>query len=426
MQSRSPETTAYAQTIDELNAEKNDLAQKQEELEAQRDKTAATLEEQKKQNEILREQIVAKSEEIRINQELLMQYDTHIAQKTERIAAQDILIAQLNEDVAAMFQTLRSRLRALSKKDSSSVGLQVLLDSKSYTDYLISYKMSERIAAHDQKLMDDTELSIIGLQNAQVQLKADKAALETERSKAAETQKELEAGKAELQAYYAEADALAQSMAQNVDNLNEQIQKIQEQQAHLQGIIDDVMEQIRREEEKRREEEEKRKEEAEENGTELPDEPSDEPTMSGSMVWPAPTCKVITSSYKYRPEFGAFHKGIDIACYGSAHGEPIVAAADGRVAYSNRFDEWGGGFGYFVMLDHGYDDQGRRILTIYAHCSEVFVYDGQTVSAGEHIANIGNTGDSYGAHLHFEVQVDGTDANPTAGYLPMSGVDIYG
>ena len=78
------------------------------------------------------------------------------------------------------------------------------------------------------------------------------------------------------------------------------------------------------------------------------------------------------------------------------------------------------------MIDHGYDANGQRIITVYAHCNEVIAYAGQEVDAGELIAYIGNTGDSYGAHLHFEVQVDGCDANPMAGYLPLDGVDIYG
>ncbi len=430
--------TVQAQTIDELNAEKNALAERQDELEAQRDETAATLEAQQAQNDLLLSQIETKSHKIGIHEQLIAEYNAQIDAKTARIAEQDALIADLEVKVKEMFQTLRGRLRALSKTNTASSGLQMLLDSKSYTDYLISFKMSERISQHDQQMMNTIETSIVSLKNAQNQNKTDKAALEIERAKAEREREEMEADKQSLQALYAEKNALAQSIAQNIENLDEQIQNIHAQQAHLQGVIDDVMAQIRAEEERRRQEEEERRKqeeeqrrEEEENG-EQGGEPSEDeggyepPKLSGSMVWPAPTCKVITSSYKYRPEFNAFHRGIDIACYGSALGQPIVAAADGTVVYANRYDEWGGGFGYFVMIDHGYDDYGQRIITVYAHCNEVLAYAGQSVSAGELIAYIGNTGDSYGAHLHFEVQVDGQDANPMSGYLPLDGVDIYG
>ena len=107
-----------------------------------------------------------------------------------------------------------------------------------------------------------------------------------------------------------------------------------------------------------------------------------------------------------------FHKGIDIACYGSAYGKDIRAAADGTVLYANKYDSWGGGYGYYLMVDHGYDANGQRIVTLYAHCSYIIASEGETVRQGQQIAEIGNTGWSYGAHLHFEVRVDGSPVDP--------------
>jgi len=119
------------------------------------------------------------------------------------------------------------------------------------------------------------------------------------------------------------------------------------------------------------------------------------------------------------------HNGVDIACYGDAEGEPIIAAASGKVRVSNRYDSYGGGYGYYTTIDHGYDSYGRRIITLYAHCSEVLVYEGQEVEAGEVIGYVGNTGNSYGAHLHFEVLVDFVAVDPTD-YLDISDIDILG
>ena len=145
------------------------------------------------------------------------------------------------------------------------------------------------------------------------------------------------------------------------------------------------------------------------------------------MLWPTPSCEVITSSFKYREAFGRWHNGIDIASYGETEGEPIVAAASGTVRYANRFDTWGGGYGLYLMIDHGEDALGRRILTVYAHCNEVVAYEGLEVEAGDVIAYVGDTGNSYGAHLHFEVQVDGTAVDPVGnGYVSVEGIDILG
>lgn len=96
----------------------------------------------------------------------------------------------------------------------------------------------------------------------------------------------------------------------------------------------------------------------------------------------------------------AFHEGIDFA---APVGTPIVAAAGGVVVAAEYHPE----FGNMVMIDHGND-----IVTRYAHTSKVFVKVGDIVKRGQHVANIGSTGRSTGAHLHFEVLVRGVAQNP--------------
>ena len=64
------------------------------------------------------------------------------------------------------------------------------------------------------------------------------------------------------------------------------------------------------------------------------------------------------------------------------------------------------------------DSYGNHITTLYAHCSSIYVSEGQTVTGGQTcLGAIGNTGWSYGSHLHFEVRVDGERVNPLAGYV---------
>ena len=64
------------------------------------------------------------------------------------------------------------------------------------------------------------------------------------------------------------------------------------------------------------------------------------------------------------------------------------------------------------MLDNGVDSNGNRLYTLYGHLSSVNVSVGQTVTQGQVIGYSGNTGNSYGAHLHFEVRVNGTAVDP--------------
>lgn len=94
------------------------------------------------------------------------------------------------------------------------------------------------------------------------------------------------------------------------------------------------------------------------------------------------------------------HAGIDIA---APNGTPVKAAAPGEVIY----DGWLRGYGRVVVLDHG-----RGYSTLYAHLSASLVKEGQVVKNGAVIARVGKTGNTTGYHLHFEVRVFGTPANP--------------
>lgn len=117
-----------------------------------------------------------------------------------------------------------------------------------------------------------------------------------------------------------------------------------------------------------------------------------------------PTYGSVTSGYGYRsdPITGALsmHNGIDIANYS---GTEIYSAGAGYVFYSGYTQ----GYGYLVMIDHGYG-----YTTVYAHLSEILVKEGDTVSKGELIALMGQTGYATGPHLHFEIRYYDTPFDP--------------
>ncbi len=112
----------------------------------------------------------------------------------------------------------------------------------------------------------------------------------------------------------------------------------------------------------------------------------------------------LTSSYGFRYDpfngRGASHAGLDMA---GAQGEPIYAAAAGRVIRAGRF----AGYGNCIDIDHG-----RGIVTRYGHLSSINVQVGDKVAMGEKIGGMGSTGRSTGTHLHYEVRIDGQAVNP--------------
>lgn len=109
---------------------------------------------------------------------------------------------------------------------------------------------------------------------------------------------------------------------------------------------------------------------------------------SGSFVWP--TVATYISGYDYNP---GIHPGIDIA---GAEGNAVFAADSGVVVYSG-WSEYG--YGIMIVIDHGTGWQ-----TAYAHLSAAGVTCGQSVTRGTRIGAVGNTGNSNGTHLHFEMR----------------------
>jgi murein DD-endopeptidase MepM/ murein hydrolase activator NlpD len=96
----------------------------------------------------------------------------------------------------------------------------------------------------------------------------------------------------------------------------------------------------------------------------------------------------------------AMHEGIDFL---ADHGSPVVAAAAGVVIFAGFHPQ----YGYVVDIDHGND-----LVTRYAHCSKLFVREGDVLQRGRKVAESGSTGRSTGPHLHFEVRYRGSAQNP--------------
>ena len=106
-------------------------------------------------------------------------------------------------------------------------------------------------------------------------------------------------------------------------------------------------------------------------------------------------------SSRFGVRWGRNHKGTD---FGAPEGSSIKAAAAGTVTFAG----WNtGGYGYLVVISHG-----NGVQTYYAHCSSVLTTVGAHVNTGDVIAKVGNTGHSYGAHLHFEIRINDVAYNP--------------
>jgi murein DD-endopeptidase MepM/ murein hydrolase activator NlpD len=128
-------------------------------------------------------------------------------------------------------------------------------------------------------------------------------------------------------------------------------------------------------------------------------------------VWMLPLHTQYELTTLFEPRWGEMHWGIDMAV---PYGTPIYAVHSGTVIMSRYY----GGCGNTVQIKH---DDG--VVTQYCHGSSLIAKEGQRVEAGQTIALVGNTGYSFGDHLHLEIVVDGNPVDPIP-YLLSRGVDI--
>jgi len=400
--------TVSAATSAELEQQKQDILDKQKELEEKRNADAATLEELEAEKATIEAQIQLQIDEINLLEAEKADLESQVQGKQAQIDAKQTEITTKQAQIAAKeveilteYESLKIRLRELSKTNTLTSFMQLLMSGDEFTDYLIMNKMSQLIAQNTARLMDALEAELKSLKTEEDELKAEQTALEEQKA-AFEVQckpyydkiAELDAKKQELDRLYSERVNTTDKLNQNIDKYNAEIADAKQQAEKLEDLINEAI--------------------AKENGY----TGSYNGSGSGSMGWPAYDCNYISSTFKFR--WGRWHRGIDI-CGSGCYGTRINAAAKGQVIYA----DWMSGYGLCIMIDHGYDSYGRNIVTLYAHASALHVSYGQTVTKGQHISNIGATGNVTGPHLHFEVRVDGTAVDPIAnGYISTSGIIV--
>lgn len=393
--------TVRADTMSDLEAKQAKLEKDKQDVEAmlskyedEAEKTAEYLEEYDNKMKLQEEQVEVVEEQIAL-------YEAEIAELEEKIAASQ---TEVDEGI----EQFKQRLRSLYMAGSDSMA-SVLTGSTDFYDMLARMEFVERVSKHDNDLIDNL--------NGQI------TELEASKAECQKTLEAMESKKAEEEKYYAELretynnhaetkqmqEAMAADYRERADEIEaEQSQVEEELQAEIRRLQEEAERKRQEEERKRKEEEERKRKEAEANNTEYVDTYTPPATYSDTgFIWPVPTVRNMGDGYGNRwiveEQRNNFHKGIDITKPGCA-GEPTVASAGGTVIQAgNKYN----GYGNCVIIDHG-----NGVSTLYAHHQSLAVSVGDTVVQGQTIGYIGQTGNAYGNHLHFEVRINGEHTNP--------------
>ncbi|MDE6595896.1 MAG: peptidoglycan DD-metalloendopeptidase family protein [Oscillospiraceae bacterium] len=393
--------TVRADTMSDLEAKQAKLEKDRKDVEAMLSKYKNDAEETEKYLEEYDNKMKLQEEQVEVVEQQIALYEAEIAELEEAIAASQT-------DVDEGIEQFKQRLRSLYMAGSDSMA-SVLTGSTDFYDMLARMEFVERVSKHDNDMIDSL--------NEQISELEERIA---ERQKTLEA---MEAKKAEEEQYYSELretynnhaetkqmqEAMAADYRERADEIEAEQSKVeQELQAEIRRL-QEIEEQRRQEEErKRKEEEERKRKEAEANNTEYVDTYTPPATYSETgFIWPVPTVRNMGDGYGNRwiveEQRNNFHKGIDITKPGCA-GEPTVAAAGGTVIQaSNKYN----GYGNCVIIDHG-----NGISTLYAHHQSLAVNVGDTVVQGQTLGYIGQTGNAYGNHLHFEVRINGEHTDP--------------
>ena len=271
-------------------------------------------------------------------------------------------------------EALKQRLVAFYKSGSINF-LYVLMDSNNIIDFVSRYYLIKKMTEYDAKSMEEIEKQKHEIEKVTNELKESKANMKLTKADAEQQTVVLTNTKTILENQIS-------SLTESEQSLKSQIDIYKKQQEELENLIQYAIRS---------------------STYELR-------YSGGIMVWPTLTTSYITSQYGSRlhPIQGIIknHAGIDI---GGSTGNPVYAAADGVIIYSQNNT---GGYGNLVMIDHGTNSEGVKIVTLYGHGNKLLRNVGESVKQGELIMEMGSTGNSTGPHVHFEVRENGVAVDP--------------
>ncbi len=382
----------------------SELQERQKELESQKAENEEKLEQLKEDTAKQEEYKETLNAQIETVQQEIDSYNLEISQLNEQIQEKEDEIADKQVSIDANYEKLKERLCALYKAGEAST-LAIVLDAENISDMLRKAEIMKAVTEHDTQLMNTLKTEMKEIETQKKEIEANKSELTKSRTALQDSQNELTS-------LMDEAESLLTDLEKQQRQLEMENESLDEDMKEADAALDEWYAEYYA----------SQSSSSSNSGSSGSSGGSSSSGSSGSsgntgssepvngtgqFMWPVPG--YYGAIYQ---GFSSSHKGYDISG-GGIYGQPIVAADSGYVMFAgfgsaanshNRY-------GYCVDIDHG-----NGYSTRYAHCSALTVSTGTYVTKGQVIGYVGNTGQSYGAHLHFEIRYYGTAVNPS-GYV---------
>lgn len=406
----SADTTDYDKEIAQLEQKAEQIKKDNEARERKIDALSGNVDENNAQMGLLQEQIEGINDEITTYGQLITTQQQKIGEKENEIhlIEQEIEkkqgeIEEKQKEIASLEAQNKENLRKFAKliralyMNNTADTLPILEGSDDWYNFFTYVDVVQNISEQNLEFMNNLlndihhqEELIEGLEKDIAQLNADKADLLDKKAELETELADLESKKTEVQQIANERTNDLYALSSDNQDLQNQISQINSEISASNEDVEAINQAIK---------ELIRKKQAENSGAPV--------YSSDGFRWPLDSnLQYITTYFGYDAWRGGNHYGIDVGNAGIG-GKNIYAAQSGTVITAYSDGGWHGGFGNYVIIDHG-----GELSTVYAHCSSVTVSVGQTVNKGDVIGYVGSTGWSTGNHLHFETRVDGTAVDP--------------
>lgn len=388
-----------AESVGSLQEKKSTIEKKKSTVESGISEAENKITDIEKQRASLEAELKKVEKSIADTKEKITKKDKEIASTKEKIDSLKESIKETEERIANRHEILKERARSYQQNGSSTY-LEVILGANSFGEFV------ERIGAVTTIMNADKD--IIAEQEAdKARLEEQKAEVETKLASLNEMKKELVKMKEELDGKKVEKNQLMAVLKSEQAQLEEEKLSLEEEKELLTNQESAVKKAIAAEKKRQAEAAAAAAASANSSSTESSGTVSQAPAVtSGKFMRPA--AGYVSSHFGSR--WGKNHNGIDIAKSGTV---PVVASAAGVVSRAN----YSSSYGNVIYISHYID--GQVYTTVYAHLRSMNVSAGQSVQKGQQIGLMGNTGRSFGQHLHFELYVGGWTASKSNAVDPL-------